>query len=256
MSDLELLLRSPPGGRAPAANGSLVRDLTEADLHALHTAKLNVPPKLISRIRNTHHALARLVAAGVRNEEISRITGFSPSWISTLSNQDPAFKNLVEYYREQVASEFSEVHISLHERLTSVAMLAAEELQERLTNEPESLSPGELNDLVKSAADRTGFGPQTKSTNVNVNIDLAERLEAARKRAFGPTERYGANGTLSVSGPNTQPVIEHIPSPRDLSAPTQASPEPTGPLEGAPTERSNGTLSSGAQAQTSTRGRT
>lgn len=188
MSDLELLLRSPPTtGRA--CSGSLVRDLTEADLHALHTSKLNVKPKLISRIRNTHHALARLVAAGIRNEEISRITGFSPAWISTLSNQDPAFKNLVEYYREQIAGEFTEIHVSLHERLTAVAMLAAEELQERLTNEPESLSPGELNDLVKSAADRTGFGPQTKSTNVNVNIDLAERLEAARKRAFGETPR-------------------------------------------------------------------
>lgn len=229
MSDLELLLRSPPGGRAAPANGSLVRDLTEADLHALHTSRLNVQPKLISRIRNTHHALARLVAAGVRNEEISRITGFSPSWISTLSNQDPAFKNLIEYYREQVSAEFSEIHISLHERLTSVAMLAAEELQERLTNEPEALSASELNDLVKSAADRTGFGPQTKSTNVNVNIDLADRLEAARKRAFGLGTATG--GTQL----DLNPQLNLNPSPRGLNAPAQVTLEhcPASSPEGA-----------------------
>ena len=32
------------------------------------------------------------------------------------------------------------------------------------------------------AADRTGFGPATKSTHLHLHANLAEKLEAARKR--------------------------------------------------------------------------
>jgi hypothetical protein len=35
-------------------------------------------------------------------------------------------------------------------------------------------------EITKLGADRTGFGPQ--SSQLNVNVDLSGRLEAARKR--------------------------------------------------------------------------
>jgi hypothetical protein len=35
---------------------------------------------------------------------------------------------------------------------------------------------------LKKLADRTGNGPSHKMTNVNVNVDLAARIESARRR--------------------------------------------------------------------------
>ena len=44
------------------------------------------------------------------------------------------------------------------------------------------MTTGQLLDIVKMGADRTGHGPQTTATNLNVNVDIAAKLEAARKR--------------------------------------------------------------------------
>jgi hypothetical protein len=54
-----------------------------------------------------------------------------------------------------------------------------------------------LTELVKMGADRTGFGPQSKSTNVNVTVDFGARLEAARRRV---AERKVIDVTPGVEG--------------------------------------------------------
>lgn len=181
--DLGLDLKPPPArGRRPLKlNAAKKRDLTEADVGALWDLPeggLESQTNSILKIRSTHHALARLVAEGRKHTEISAITGYSPSYISTIQN-DPAFKNLVEYYKGQVEEAF----VTVHERLAALSMLSAEELQARLTENPEEFTVRELNELIALAADRTGFGPQSRNVNVNVNVDFADKLQNARRRA-------------------------------------------------------------------------
>src|SRR5690606_34802439 len=85
---------------------------------------------------------------------------------------------LLNFYRQGVV----EVYRDMHERLAGVATSALDELQERLEDEPEKISVGQLIEVSKLGADRTGHGPQTSQTNLNINVGLGDRLEAARKR--------------------------------------------------------------------------
>jgi hypothetical protein len=186
MSDLGIILDQligdQPGPRKKPLQSHKVRDLGPSDLDKLNSAgrgDLGQEIASVTKIKQTHHALARLVAEGRRNEEISQIMGYSPSYISSLKN-DPAFKNLVDYYSGMVDGVYENVQVSLHERLTSISMVAAEELLDRVTTEPEKFTNEELDKLIKTTADRTGFGP--KATQVNVNVNLAQRLEAGRRR--------------------------------------------------------------------------
>lgn len=208
--DLGLDLKPPPArGRRPLKlNAVKKRDLTQSDVEALWEVPeggLESETNPVLKIRNTHHALARLLAEGRKQVEVSAITGYSPSYISTIQN-DPAFKNLVAYYKSQVEEQFT----SVHERLAALSMLSAEELQDRLTQNPEEFTVRELNELLSLTADRTGFGPQSRNVNVNVNVDFAAKLENARRRAG-----LGESVSVSPSGPESQgptPLLELRPN--------------------------------------------
>jgi hypothetical protein len=105
--------------------------------------------------------------------------GIQGSTVSILC-ADPAFKELLAFYR----SETDAAYRSLHEELSGISMDAAAEIRKRLEDDEMvgKMSLDTLTELVKMGADRTGFGPQSKSTNVNVTVDFGARLEAARKR--------------------------------------------------------------------------
>lgn len=154
----------------------VVRELDEVDLAALGTEKGSVASPL-KRLSERHHALARALASGMRPGHAAITCGLAPSRVSILQS-DPAFKELMEFYREDVTAQYRD----LHQRLSGLAMDAAEELAERLETAPEDISVGQLMEVVKMGADRTGFGPQSSSVNMNVNVDLANRLKAARER--------------------------------------------------------------------------
>jgi hypothetical protein len=209
--DIGIDFKPPParGRKKMVLNATKTRDLTEADVGALWDVPeggLESESNPVLKIRNTHHALARLLAEGRKQVEVSAITGYSPSYISTIQH-DPAFKNLVSYYQGQVEEQFT----SVHERLAALSMLSAEELQARLTENPEEFTIRELNDLLTLAADRTGFGPQSRNVNVNVNVDFASRLESARRRAgigVADSSPSASNGPQ----PDTRPMLELRPN--------------------------------------------
>jgi len=164
-------------GRAPQPIiATVVRELEENDLVLLAEEK-GSKPSAIKRITERHHALARILANGMKESEAATFCGYSISRISILKS-DPAFKELLEFYREDAQRPFRD----LNNRLSGLAMDAAEELSLRLEEEPEKVSIPQLMEVVKLGADRTGHGPQTSSLNINANVDLAGRLEAARKR--------------------------------------------------------------------------
>jgi hypothetical protein len=87
--------------------------------------------------------------------EISNITGYSQSWISTLQ-RDPAFGDLLEYYSSQKA----EVYTDVHQRLSELGLNAVEELAQRLAEEGEEMSNKELLAIAELALDRSSAPPK------------------------------------------------------------------------------------------------
>ena len=165
------------GQREVAQPPLLGRELTPADIEALGLPR-PAAPSALKRIRDSHHAVARLVAEGRMGVEISALTGYTSSSISILKN-DPAFAELVEFYRAEQRDAFA----SLADRLALLSLDTVQELQTRLADDPDGFTVKELHEQLKIAADRTGHGPQSRSTVVNVHVGLAERLEEARRRA-------------------------------------------------------------------------
>jgi hypothetical protein len=169
------------GRAAKPVVAAVVRELDAADLVLLSSEK-GVKPSAIKRLTERHHALARNLASGMPIGEAAVLQGYSLSRVSILQN-DPAFNELLEFYREDAQRPYRD----LHNRLSGLSMDAAEELASRLEEDMQAedtkdkkVSIGQLLEITKMGADRTGFGPQ--STSVNFNVDLAGRLEAARKR--------------------------------------------------------------------------
>lgn len=169
-------------GRAPAPIvAAVVRELDRSDLILLDTEK-GSKPSAVKRITERHHALARNLANGMSEQEAATFCGYSSSRISILKS-DSAFKELLEFYREDAQRPYRD----LHARLAGLSMDAAEELAFRLEDDMQTeelkdkkLTVGQLMEITKLGADRTGHGPS--SSQLNINVDLAGRLEAARKR--------------------------------------------------------------------------
>lgn len=182
-------------GRAKKAPQALyVRDLTNADLDMLATER-GTAARPIQRLRDRHHFLARCLANGMSNTEASAVTGYDPSRISILI-KDPTFKELVSHYqvvKDSFRAEFQD-------RAELLALTAMNELQERLEDDPESMSAPTLLEVMKTTADRTGHAPTVKTLNVNVNADLGSRLNAARARLADRTRPEGTAGLPSPTG--------------------------------------------------------
>lgn len=149
---------APKGrGKPPArvVHMAHLRDLDESDLPDLLDPPPQPPATVIARLRQRHHAAARLLAEGRKVAEVAMITGYQPGRISALQ-ADPAFIELIHYYSSQVDA----VYVSVHERLAALSESAVGELQDRLEETPEKFSVRELKELAELALDRTGFAPK------------------------------------------------------------------------------------------------
>ena len=181
MLDLDADLFRTRGRASKPVSAVAVRPLDAADLTLLQEEKGSKTPAL-ARLSERHHALARNLASGMSPSQAALTCGYTLSRVSILQD-DPAFKELLHFYRSDVELQYRD----LHTRLSGLALDAADVLANRLEEAPDEISTGQLMELTKMGADRTGFGPQSSSTNVNVNVDLAGRLEAARKRVQART---------------------------------------------------------------------
>jgi hypothetical protein len=140
------------------------------------------PKGAVGKIRAVHHLVAQLYALGLKPTEIAPIVNRTSAtvrnWIDAPANQE-----LVAQYCEERSSEVltnAEYRRSLIERRQ---ILMEEELVDRLEADPSSFTNKDLIAGSGDAADRIGFGKQT--TNVNINLDLKSRMEAAKKRLEG-----------------------------------------------------------------------
>lgn len=192
--NLNLDIRSPIPGKS-AVVVSVLRELTDGDkafLAKQPTAARNGTQ--LRRLRDSHHKIAKLLADGLDPAEVSQISGYSLSRVYVLSN-DPTFRELVSFYRENKDKEYSDFHA----RMASFATDAVQELHARLDEEPDKMTNEFLAEIVKTLADRTGHAPVSKSVNIDVRTNLADRLSRARQRV------------ASLSDVEEATVVEYLP---------------------------------------------
>lgn len=157
-----------------------IRQLTKADLAKLEERR-SVP--VVQRLRDPHHRLARNVAMGLKLHEAATNAGYSYASLRLLQ-KDPSFNELVEHYRKLVVESFVESQDAYFDLLTSNMLKAERHIAERIEEKEEAgelLSVREAHLISRDAADRAGYGK--KSTNLNVNVDFAARLERASQRS-------------------------------------------------------------------------
>lgn len=180
-------------------SASLVRQLEEADMALLGAEKGSQPPAL-KRLSERHHALARNLASGMSEGEAAIVCGYNISRVSILKN-DPAFNELLSFYQGEVDLQYRD----LHERLSGLALDAADELSTRLEDEPEKFSIGQLMEVTKLGADRTGHGPNTNGVSLNGNFVVQLPPKASNIEDW--SSRHGLNENAKV--------IEHQPIKED-----------------------------------------
>lgn len=162
---------------------AVIRELTLKDMERVGGAPAlgpgNYPKRTLQVFRDRHHALARYLASGMTVVEASALTGYTTGTIHNLQGS-PDFIELKEHYKGCAQDEFRDFNSAL----ASLGKQALVELQNRLEENPEHFSSKELRELTSAMMDRIGHGPQTSSKNVNINVNLADRMEAARKRVI------------------------------------------------------------------------
>lgn len=180
--DLDLDILAQHGRPPKPDNFAIEREMTEADVAMLAQTPRAVPS--VKRVTERHRTLARLLASGISPGEAALMVGYTPARVYMLKD-DKLFQDLVQKYSAERDLAFDEVH----ERMAGLSREALAELTERLEQKPEGFQNADLLEIITKMADRTGHGPTTFQQNLNVNVDLADRLEAARQRA-----RSAANG--------------------------------------------------------------
>lgn len=199
-----------------------IRTLSRADLSALAVPR---PQKSLQALRDSHHRIARAVAAGLSNAVIAETCGISYNRVSMLK-QDPAFIELVAHYRAVVTAEYINSIDPVIEFMRTNAIKAQAQIAQKLEEaeeKGETLPTRELLGISELGFDRIGYGKERK--NVNVNVDFAAQLESARKRASGVESARVVGGTSlapqsvpaahspSTVAPQPGPPSRYIPSP-------------------------------------------
>ncbi len=157
-----------------------VRPLTRDDL-ACVKEKRNVPA--VQRFRDPHHRLARLLASGLRPAEAATQSGYSLARIYILQ-ADPSFQDLVAAYRKDVHNAYISAEEERHRAATEVNLKALRHLNEhfdKADEEGELIPIGRALAVFADTSDRVGLSK--KSTNVNINVDFAAKLEGAIARS-------------------------------------------------------------------------
>lgn len=157
-------------------DGDLIveRELTEQDILALGAEALAQGPTSIARLRHRHHLVARLLVEGRPNIEVAAITGYAQGSISQMK-ADPAFQELMEYYKGQTDA----VYVGVHERLARVGEMALDEIEDRLHTKPDTFSNKELRELTAETFERTvapgkGLGANQGSSGHSITIQFVD----------------------------------------------------------------------------------
>ena len=197
---------------------SHLRELSRADLVVLNVKR---DVSVLQSLSDSHHRVARAVAAGLSNAEVAHITGRSVNRISILK-QDPAFRELVAHKRALIDVEFAAAADPVIELLQSVRTKSLAMIEDKISAAAEAnefLPSRDLATFAELGLDRTGYGKVQK--NINVNADFAALLEAARKRSATARQPRQIEATaLAGPEPRSLPEVNNAPRSEPQVAPS------------------------------------
>jgi len=210
------MARLQHGGRAIESLPEItdIREVTRADLTHLQAPR---PQGHIQSLKDSHHRVARAVASGMSNREVAETCGMSYNRVSQLKD-DPSFIELVAHYRTMLTEEWRETADPVTDYMRSNALKAEQLISDRLDKameEDETIPLSQLVQVTSDRYDRLGYSKVTKS--VNVNVDFAANLEAARRRS-APAQREVKTIEASSTGPQSSPA-KATPGPSPGSSP-------------------------------------
>jgi hypothetical protein len=133
----------------------------------------------VHSMKVAHATMAALCARGLTDADVARLTNRSPPTIRNF-RLSPAGAELIAQLAEGCDEEIlSEVdyRLSLRRRAGTIA---AERMVDKLEDPTEDIPIRTLLAIAADVDDRTGLGKQ--SMQVNLNIDVKSRLNAARER--------------------------------------------------------------------------
>ncbi|RMD52388.1 hypothetical protein D6827_00035 [Candidatus Parcubacteria bacterium] len=151
--DLNIDKLAGPGRPAKALSAEVVGALNAADIELLANAPKGVKAAPIKRLTDRHHALARLLASGMPENEAALTLNYTQSHVSILK-QSPAFQELLALYRRDVDAEF----VSMLENMAGLGRDALLELRDRLEEKPDRFTNKELLAILTDIADRVDVG--------------------------------------------------------------------------------------------------
>ena len=125
------------------------------------------PASVTDRLRARHHQLARYIAEGKAIREAAFIVGYAPQTVSSYMS-DPAFRELVDYYKAQVNHEY----LDMHHKLGSLAATAVDILHERLEERPAAFTNNELRQIINDACDRSVAPSKGAAAGSGVSINV------------------------------------------------------------------------------------
>lgn len=172
------------------------------------------PQHRLTRLKESHHFVAKLFARGLTAVEVARYSGYTAVRCNQMM-ADPLFTELVVAYRNDPATQamvFSEIDL-IQQQCTQLALKAQRHLADRfeeLEDAGEVMSTREALPVFTDMADRVGVSRRT--TQVNINADFAAMLDQAIKRTEeflgttidSPTVVKEASPTFIAVGPGPE----------------------------------------------------
>ena len=164
---------------------SVLGEVQKSDLEQL-SIKGDSKAPVRKRMTQRHHRTAMYLAQGMKPGDVAILVGYGAPTISILQ-ADPLFQRLVTLYKEKMDKYFEDTGA----KLSALTNDALDILQQRLEDDADGFTPGQLMEMAKLGADRTGFGPASK-VETNVNVNLSSRMAAAWQRHQERLERQDA----------------------------------------------------------------
>ncbi len=189
-----------------------VEPLEREDLACLREKRVG-PPR-IKALRRSHHRVARLIALGYKDAQITQMTGYTATRIGQLK-VDPAVQELIATYDKKVEEDFERKIDHVHEEMCEVKLRGLNLIQERLDqaedeDNPTPIALKDLMTLVGDMADRTGHGKHSSQTKEVVNF--AEMMKQLARSS-------GRSNVIDATATDITPTSRLEESSDDLSNP-------------------------------------
>jgi hypothetical protein len=160
----------------------------------------------LETLKTRHHEIARLLAAGITDTEVSKIMSVSLSTLSTL-RRAPAFEALLLQYMAMR----DERAIDLGVKIAQVAEKALEKVGELLDQPAAALDGDLLRKVATDLLDRAGHSPVAKSATVTAALTPQDiralrlaRSEAAQMQVIDHDDLKNVSPNAS-GGPRREP---------------------------------------------------